>query len=284
MSFLIVSGLSGSGKSIALQALEDIGFYCIDNLPAGLLPHFAEQLKTSGKQPLPNTAVGIDARNRAFLDLLPPSLERLHELGIDYQIIYLEADEDTLVKRFKETRRRHPLTDSSTPLLEGIRIERQLLAPLAFSPALRIDTTRKTPHELRAQVQDFAQAGTTPGMAVLFESFGYKSGTPADADFVFDVRCLPNPHWQPTLRPFTGRDREVVEYLERHDEVRQMLDQLTRFLTDWLPRFESERRSYITVAIGCTGGQHRSVYFAERLAAHFSGTGLKTQIRHRELS
>jgi len=284
MSFFIVSGLSGSGKSIALQALEDLGFYCIDNLPAGLLPHFADQLLSSERKPLPNTAVGIDARNRAFLDHLPRSLEQLRELGVDYRIIYLEADETTLVKRFKETRRRHPLTDSSTPLLEGIRIERQLLAPLAFSPALRIDTTHKTPHELRSQVQDFAQAGATPGMTLLFESFGYKNGTPADADFVFDVRCLPNPHWQPELRPYTGRDPEVAGFLERHDEVRRMLDQLTRFLSDWVPHFETERRSYMTIAIGCTGGQHRSVYFAERLAAHFAQAGLKTQIRHRELS
>ncbi len=284
MSFFIVSGLSGSGKSIALQALEDVGFYCIDNLPAGLLPHFAEQLLISEKNSLPNTAVGIDARNRAFLDLLPQSLERLRALGVDYRIIYLEADETTLVQRFKETRRRHPLTDSSTPLLEGIRIERALLAPLAFNPALRIDTTHKTPHALRSQVQDFAQAGATPGMTLLFESFGYKNGTPTDADFVFDVRCLPNPHWQPALRAHSGRDAPVIEFLERHEDVRRMLDQLTRFLADWLPRFETERRSYLTVAIGCTGGQHRSVYFVERLAAHFAQAGIKTQIRHRELA
>jgi len=283
MSFFIVSGLSGSGKSIALQALEDVGFYCIDNLPAGLLPHFAEQLLSFERDTLKHTAVGMDARNRAFLDLLPSSLERLRELGVDYRIIYLEADEATLVKRFKETRRRHPLTDPQTPLLEGIRLERKLLEPLAFNPTIRIDTTHTTPHELRARVQDFAQAEDSIGMTLLFESFGYKKGIPADADYVFDVRCLPNPHWQPALRPQSGRDAPVIEYLEQYPEVANMVDDLIRFLDQWLPGFEAERRSYMTIAVGCTGGQHRSVYFVERLAAHFAERGLKTQIRHREL-
>ncbi len=196
MSFLIVSGLSGSGKSIALQALEDQGFYCIDNLPAGLLPHFAEQLRAGG-DPVGNTAVGIDARNRSFLDVLPDSLKRLQTLGVDYRIVYLEADEATLMRRFKETRRKHPMTDDATPLLEAIRLEKQLLEPLSVAAALRIDTTHTTPHELRARVQDFARAGDSPGMTLLLESFGYKKGIPGDADFVFDVRCLPNPHWQP---------------------------------------------------------------------------------------
>jgi UPF0042 nucleotide-binding protein len=284
MSFFIVSGLSGSGKSIALQALEDLGFYCIDNLPASLLPHFAEQLLASEPDTVPNTAVGIDARNRAFLDQLPDNLERLRTLGVDYRIVYLEADEAALVKRFMETRRKHPLTGPHTPLLEGIRLERKLLEPLAFDPAVRIDTTHTTPHELRARVQDFAQGGEAPGMTLLFESFGYKKGTPADADFVFDVRCLPNPHWQPTLRPLTGRDLPVVAFLEQHAVVARMLADLTGFIDNWLPGFESERRSYMTIAIGCTGGQHRSVYFAERLSAHFAGKGRKTQIRHRELA
>jgi UPF0042 nucleotide-binding protein len=284
MSFFIVSGLSGSGKSIALQALEDLGFYCIDNLPAGLLPHFAEQLLATDRDTVRHTAVGIDARNRAFLDVLPQSLERLKALGVDYRIIYLEADEPSLVKRFKETRRRHPLTNQDTPLLEGIRLERTLLEPLARDPALRIDTTHTTPHELRSRVQDFAQAGDDGGMTLLFESFGFKNGTPADADYVFDVRCLPNPHWQPELRAFTGRDPQVIGFLERHPQVEHMVEDLRQFLERWLPGFEAERRSYMTIAIGCTGGQHRSVYFVERLAAHFAARGLKIQIRHRELS
>jgi len=298
MSLLIVSGLSGSGKSIALQALEDLGYYCIDNLPAGLLPHFTEQLlgtsihsrrkseanKSSFGDAPSHTAVGIDARNRAFLGVLPQSLARLEQLGVKYRIIFLEADENVLVKRFKETRRRHPLTDKDTPLLEGIRLERKLLEPLSFSPALRIDTTHTTPHELRTRVQDFARGDNSDGMTLLFESFGYKKGTPADADYVFDVRCLPNPHWQPELRPYTGRDPQVAAFLERHSEVQQMFDDLRGLLERWLPGFEAERRSYMTIAVGCTGGQHRSVYLVEKLAAHFSGKGIKTQIRHRELA
>lgn len=285
MSFFIVSGLSGSGKSIALQALEDMGYYCIDNLPAGLLPHVAEQLLPAPTADgIQHTAVGIDARNRAFLNVLPQSLDQLKTLGIDYRIVYLEADETCLVKRFKETRRRHPLTGPNTPLLEGIRQERRLLEPLAFNPSIRIDTTHTTPHELRTRVQDFARAGETGGMTLLFESFGFKKGTPADADYVFDVRCLPNPHWQPELRPHTGREPPVIRFLEQQQDVHRMLADLTKFLEAWLPGFEAERRSYMTIAIGCTGGQHRSVYFVERLAAHFSAKGLKTQIRHRELA
>ncbi len=284
MGLLIVSGLSGSGKSIALQALEDLGFYCIDNLPAGLLPHFAEQLLGVEHDALKQTAVGIDARNRAFLDALPHSLAQLEQLGIKYRIVFLEADENVLVKRFKETRRKHPLTDIDTPLLEGIALERKLLEPLSFNPALRIDTTHTTPHELRTRVQDFARGGDTGGMTLLFESFGYKKGTPADADFVFDVRCLPNPHWQAELRPFTGRDPQVVAFLEGHTEVRRMFDELRGLLARWLPGFEAERRSYMTIAVGCTGGQHRSVYLVEKLAAHFAAQGIKSQIRHRELA
>ena len=284
MSLLIVSGLSGSGKSIALQALEDLGFYCIDNLPAGLLPHLGEQLLASEHDTLKQTAVGIDARNRAFLDALPFSLARLEQLGVNYRIIFLEADEPVLLKRFKETRRKHPLTDKDTPLLEGIRLERKLLEPLSFSPALRVDTTHTTPHELRTRVQDFAQGDHSSGMTLLFESFGYKNGTPTDADFVFDVRCLPNPHWQPELRPFTGRDKQVAAFLEQHAPVQQMFDDLRGLLERWLPGFQAERRSYMTIAVGCTGGQHRSVYLVERLAAHFTGLGIKTQIRHRELA
>ena len=284
MSLLIVSGLSGSGKSIALQALEDSGFYCIDNLPAGLLPHFAEQLLAVEHGALKQTAVGIDARNRAFLDALPHSLAQLEQLGVEYRIVFLEAEEAVLVKRFKETRRRHPLTDTDTPLLEGIALELKLLEPLSFNPALRIDTTHTTPHELRTRVQDFARGGDSSGMTLLFESFGYKKGTPADADFVFDVRCLPNPHWQAELRQFTGRDPQVATFLEGQAPVRQMFDELCGLLERWLPGFEAERRSYMTIAVGCTGGQHRSVYLVEKLAAHFAARGIKSQIRHRELA
>jgi UPF0042 nucleotide-binding protein len=283
MSLIIVSGLSGSGKTIALQALEDLGFYCIDNLPASLLLPFAEQLKSPAQSPR-RAAVGIDARNSAFLDALPESLARLKALDIPYRIVFLEADEAVLVQRFKETRRKHPLTDLTTPLLEGIRQERKLLEPLAYDPAIRIDTTHTTPHELRSRVQDFAHGDSAGRMTLLFESFGFKNGTPIDADYVFDIRCLPNPHWQPELRAYTGRDPQVVTFLEQYPQVDKMFTDLCEFLGDWLPSFEEERRSYMTVAVGCTGGQHRSVYLVERLAAHFAGRGLRTQIRHRELA
>lgn len=282
MSFLIVSGLSGSGKTIALQALEDAGFYCVDNLPAALLPHFAGQF-TGDRAALQNTAIGIDARNRAFLTAVPQSLKALQSLGTQYRIVFLEAEESILVKRFKETRRKHPMTDDATPLLEAIRLEKQLLEPLSVAAALRIDTTHTTPHELRQQLQSFARGQATPGMTLLFESFGFKHGTPLDADYVFDVRCLPNPYWQPELRPYTGLDTPVIEFMQRNDEVQAMFDEIRGFLERWLPRFEREDRSYLTVALGCTGGMHRSVYLVQRLANHFSTQGVKTQVRHREI-
>jgi UPF0042 nucleotide-binding protein len=283
MSFFIVSGLSGSGKTIALQALEDAGFYCIDNLPAALLPHFASQVLSAKDQSLTNAAVGIDARNRAFLAEVPQALQALHDQGIHYRIIFLEAEEPILVRRFQGTRRKHPMIDSHTPLLEAIHLEKQLLEPLAFSAALRIDTTHTTPHELRHQVNDYVRGQDSPGLTVLFESFGFKHGTPLDADYVFDVRCLPNPYWQTELRPYTGLDAPVEQFMEQYDDVQRMFDELSGFLEKWLPQFAREDRTYMTIAIGCTGGQHRSVYFVKRLAAHFASKGFKTQVRHREL-
>jgi len=280
MNFTIVSGLSGSGKTIALQALEDSGHYCIDNLPAVLLPEFTERLLRSGEQ---NVAIGLDARNRAFLVEVPAALERIEAIGIRYRIIFLHSDESELVKRYKETRRRHPMAGAETSLLEAIRRERELLEPLARAASFRIDTTRTTPHDLRNQVRDFVRGEETPGMTLLFQSFGYKNGTPLDADFVFDVRCLPNPYWEPSLRHHSGLEKPVVEYMEKHDDVHEMFDAINRFLQTWLPRFEREDRTYVTVALGCTGGVHRSVYLINRLAMHFAGLGFKTQIRHREL-
>lgn len=280
MNFIIVSGLSGSGKSIALQALEDSGFYCIDNLPAALVPQFAEHLLRAREQ---NVAIGLDARNRAFLADVPAALESLEALGIRYRIMFLHADEAVLVKRYKETRRRHPMADAETSLLEAIQLERELLDPLADAASFRIDTSRTTPHDLRNQVREFVRGGETTGITLLFESFGYKNGTPLDADFVFDVRCLPNPHWEPHLRHLTGHEAPIVEYMERHDEVHAMYEELRGFLETWLPRFEREDRTYVTVALGCTGGMHRSVYLVNRLAAHFTRLGYKTQLRHREL-
>ena len=283
MSFFIVSGLSGSGKTIALQALEDVGFYCIDNLPAVLLPHFAGLLAEMRNNAIMNVAVGLDVRNRAFLADLPKSLDELRTRDVHCRIVFLEAEDSILVKRFKETRRKHPMVDHRTPLIEAIRAEKEMLEPLSFDAALRIDTTRTTPHELRTQVRNFARGEETAGLTLLFESFGYKHGTPLDADYVFDVRCLPNPYWQAELRQHTGLDEPVVRFLEQHDDVRLMLDGITGFLEKWLPSFEREDRTYLTIAVGCTGGQHRSVYLVQRLAEYFSGRGVKTQIRHREL-
>ncbi len=282
---LIVSGLSGSGKTVALNALEDLGYYCIDNMPAVLIPQFAELTSTQfGESREFRVAVSIDSRNRYFLSSLPESLDSLKALGIDYRIIFLEADEKVLVKRFSETRRKHPLTDSHTPLVDGIRLEADLLAPLAENAVRRIDTSLMTPHELRRLVRDVAGIETFSGLVVLFESFGYKHGTPLDADFVFDVRCLPNPHWKEELKPLTGLDAPVRDYLDRQPAVGEMLEHIRGFIERWLPDFEQENRSYITVAVGCTGGRHRSVYLIERLRDYFAKKDIHVQVWHRELS
>ncbi|GJL81542.1 MAG: nucleotide-binding protein [marine bacterium B5-7] len=282
---LIVSGLSGSGKTIALNALEDLGYYCIDNLPAVLLPQFAERIiKSPDAASELKIAISIDSRNRYFLASLPASLAGLQNLGIDYRIIFLEADEKALVKRFSETRRKHPLTDGDTPLLDGIRMETDLLAPLAENAVRRIDTSLTTPHELRRLMRDIAGIEGFRGPVLLFESFGYKHGTPTDADFVFDVRCLPNPHWQEELKPLTGQDPAVRTFLDQQPAVADMVTCIRDFIQRWLPDFERENRSYITVAIGCTGGRHRSVYIVERLHQHFATLDVHVQVVHRELS
>lgn len=284
MIVYIVSGLSGSGKSTALQVMEDMGFYCIDNLPAALLPSFAGQVAAADDAGPRNAAVGIDARNRRFLDDLPDSLAALKSQGLQYRIIFLEADDAVLLKRFNETRRRHPLTDERTTLLEGIRQERMLLEPLSFNADMRIDTTHTRPQELRQLVRAFAATGGETAMTLLFKSFGFKHGTPMDADYVFDVRCLPNPYWQTELRGHTGLDEPVIRFLEHQEQVQKMFEQLCTFLERWLPAFEQEQRSYMTIAIGCTGGQHRSVYLVRKLADYFSNKGIKALVRHRELS
>lgn len=279
MDLTIVSGLSGSGKTVALQALEDIGYYCIDNLPANLLPHFASSLMHDADS---RAAVGIDIRNRQFLESLSDSLENLKQLGIDFRILYLYADEDTLIKRFSETRRRHPLTDMSTSLVEGIRQEHKLLASLAQSASTKIDTSHLTPHELRGQVRDLVGAKNGAAMMLQVVSFGHKHGNPSDADFVFDVRCLPNPYWQENLRDQTGVDQDVIDFLNTKASTTRMVDHIFNFLSEWLPMFEAENRSYITIAIGCTGGRHRSVFVAEELTKKLQ-KNKKVQLRHRDL-
>lgn len=285
---IIVSGLSGSGKSVALQSLEDIGYYCVDNLPSVLLPQLGDHLKHDDKQSTAGTlrgvAVSIDSRNKHFLLLLNEKLEELGQHKNPYRILFLKADEKVLIRRYSETRRKHPLTDLQTPLLEGIRQESSLLEPLHQRAEKVIDTSETTPHELRGLIRDFATDGFAAGPLFVVESFGFKFGLPKEADFVFDVRCLPNPHWEKDLRGLTGLDKPVCEYLRGFNEVGQMTDEVHRFLEKWLPGFASENRSYFTVAIGCTGGQHRSVYIAEQLKLQFAKHDINVQVRHRELT
>lgn len=285
MKLYIVSGTSGSGKSIALHALEDLGYYCIDNLPVGLLPAFVQELQTAERQGYSQAAVGVDARNLVNdFSALPEALKHIRASGIPYQILFMDAADDTLLKRFSETRRPHPLTRGNTPLAEAIRRERELLEPIAARADLRLDTSHTNVHQLRDLVQAHVGASSAGKLSLLFESFGYKHGIPVDADFVFDIRCLPNPHWKPSLRALTGRDAEVIRFLEQQPEVEKMFQSISGFLTTWLPHFENDNRSYLTVAIGCTGGQHRSVYLVERLARHFASARAKISVRHRELS
>lgn len=284
MRLVVVSGLSGSGKSIALQALEDVGFYCIDNLPIGLLPAFVAQLTESPRNTYGEAAVGIDVRNLGNdFNQFQSIIAEIQQSGLVCDIFFLDTETDTLLKRFNETRRRHPLTKSSIPLIEAIRLERDLLRPMVEAATWRIDTTQTTIHQLREMMRERVRGGASQTLSVLLLSFGYKFGIPRDADYVFDVRCLPNPHWDPALRSKTGRDSEVMQFLEQQPAVEQMRGWLQRFLSEWLPAFESENRSYMTVAIGCTGGQHRSVYLVESLAEALRQTRKNVLVRHREL-
>ena len=284
MKLLIVSGLSGSGKSVALHTLEDLDYYCIDNLPVGLLEPFAQQLQDNPPVGQDNAAVGIDARNQSEdLQRFPQILTALRKRGIQCEILYLQADDETLLKRFSETRRKHPLSKGSLSLADAIRQERSLLEPIAGNAALHIDTTHTNVHQLRDLIQERIGAKTDGTLSLLFKSFGFKHGVPKDADFVFDLRCLPNPHWDARLRPLTGLDSDVVEYLGAQPLVDEMYEVIRGFLETWIPRFECENRSYLTVALGCTGGQHRSVYLAQRLGRHFATRYPSVLVRHREL-
>lgn len=283
MKLIIVTGLSGSGKSIALSTLEDLDYYSVDNLPICLLQPFADQLSHPYRQTYQHAAVGIDARNDpTALPHFPELISKLKDSGLDCQIVFLQAEPETLLKRFSETRRKHPLSGGTLPLAEAIRKERTLLEPIAANADIHIDTTHTNVHQLRDLLRERIQCAG-PHLSVLFQSFGFKHGVPSDADFVFDVRCLPNPHWEPRLRPLTGRDQEVADFLEQHGSVHDMLEDLTRFLERWIPRFEASNRSYMSVSIGCTGGQHRSVYLSEQLANYFQNERENVLVRHREL-
>ena len=284
MRIIIVSGLSGSGKTIALQTLEDLDYYCVDNLPFKLILPLAREILASSDISTPAVAVGVDARN--FIDELnqfPTTLAELRASNLAVEVLFLQADDEILLKRYSETRRRHPLDLGNVPLREAIREERRLLEPIVACADLIVDTSETNIYQLRELLRTRLHDTPREAMSLLFESFGFKNGVPADADFVFDVRCLPNPHWEPQLRPLTGLDRPVIEFLEGQPAVLAMLADLRRFVETWLPCFEASDRSYLTVAIGCTGGQHRSVFVADALARHFNGMRDYVMVRHREL-
>lgn len=284
MKLVVLSGRSGSGKTTALQALEDSGFYCIDNLPAMLLPDLIRQMTATEGSPT-RIAVSIDARNlTSNLERFPTLREELKQLAnLSCDVIYLDASETTLLKRFSATRRKHPLTDLYSGLQNAIAQERVLLEPIAALADLRIDTTHMTLYELRDRVKLQITHSREQSLSLMFESFGFKHGTPLDTDFTFDVRSLPNPHWIAELRPLTGHDQAVRAFLQESTDVAEMQQDITQFLERWLPRIRQDNRSYLTVAIGCTGGQHRSVYLAEQLASHFSQAMDNVHVRHREL-
>ncbi|MES9940045.1 MAG: RNase adapter RapZ [Candidatus Thiodiazotropha sp. 6PLUC2] len=280
----IVTGLSGSGKTIALHTLEDMGYYCIDNLPVSLLVSVSDYLNGEPEEIFNKTAVGIDARSQpSQISSLPAVVENIRQRGINCNMLFLDAQLDTLIKRFSETRRKHPLSNQQRSLSEAIQHERELLQPLSEAANLRIDTTHSNVHELRDLVRNRID-GENGQVSILFESFGFKHGLPRDVDYLFDVRCLPNPYWQTELRTFTGLDQPVAEYLNAQNETNLMVSDLISFLSRWIPAFEADGRSYLTIAIGCTGGQHRSVYVVEQLYRHFKDAGLQVMSRHRELS
>lgn len=284
MKLAIITGLSGSGKSVALHTLEDEGYYCIDNLPVFLLPALACELVERQDKRFQLVAISIDARNApAEFERVETLFRPLEQANIRYEVIFLEAQDESLIKRFSETRRRHPLTGGDRPLQEAIHYERRLMAPFLNIADLRIDTSQTSLHELRHIIRSRISERFDTKISLLFQSFGFKQGVPRDADFVYDSRCLPNPHWQPELRPYSGKDPVVAEYLANIADVQRYEEDIIRFMTRWIPCFEAEGRSYLTIAIGCTGGQHRSVYLVERLAAHFRRCGRQIQTRHRDL-
>lgn len=279
MKIIIISGRSGSGKSICLHLLEDLGYYCIDNLPATLIPNLLAHLKGNYEK----IAIGVDARN------LPHDLDKLHQVmqsiedqHIDCEIIYLDAEDATLIKRFNETRRKHPLSDAQTSLAEAILKEKHLLEPIAHLADLSVDTTHYTMHQLRDLIKTRIDRSGEQ-LSLLFQSFGFKFGVPIDSDIVFDVRCLANPYWHPELRPYTGKDQKIIDFLSENEDTNKLVNDIANYLQTWIPKFESSNRNYMTVSVGCTGGQHRSVYVIEQLYSRFKSSRKNLQLRHREL-
>jgi UPF0042 nucleotide-binding protein len=284
MKLLIVSGLSGSGKSIALDTLEDCGYYCIDNLPSTLLSLFVNTVMRKEPQLYAKTAIGIDARNKSG-ELLHFSekLKVIRALSIDCEIIYIQAEDDVLIKRYSQTRRKHPLSSNTLSLTEAIHHEKKLLESVANCADIQIDTSRTHVHQLRQLIKDKINERDTRYLSLQFLSFGFKYGVPLDADFVFDARCLPNPYWVPHLRALTGNDADVVNFFQTKTYVNDLFQDIASFVQRWTPRFKADNRSYLTIAIGCTGGKHRSVYLANILAHHFKDKKFNLMVRHREL-
>jgi UPF0042 nucleotide-binding protein len=281
---VVVSGLSGSGKSVALNMLEDLGWYCIDNIPAGLVQALVSHTLRSEEPIYRRLAVGLDARNRPDdLASIPALVADLRRSGLRCEVVYLHAEDDVLLRRYGETRRRHPLAGAGVTLADAIAEERRLLHPLIDSADLVIDTSRMSVHELRDAIAKRVEPRAPGRLSILFESFGFKHGTPGDADFVFDARTLPNPYWEPALKPLTGRDAKVIEFLEASPRAEKLLGDLVRFIESRLPEYEEANRGYLTIAVGCTGGQHRSVWLVERLARHFRAKYPQLVVRHNAL-
>jgi UPF0042 nucleotide-binding protein len=284
MRLVIISGVSGSGKSVALHFLEDLGFYCIDNIPVALLRSFVDEIVTRSDPAFANVGIGLDARSRpSDIAAVPALVQQLRTDGISCEVIFLQTDNKVLLSRFSETRRKHPLTDKDTGLEEAIAKERALLAPIINTAELVIDTTAMTVYELREQIRERVAPRTPGTVSILIESFGYKNGLPPNADFVFDVRCLPNPYWELSLRRLNGKDEPVKAFLDAAPAVQEMVDDIVEFLHKWIPRYQDSQRSYLTVAIGCTGGMHRSVYVAEAIANRLGGAAHAIRTHHNEL-
>ena len=281
---IIVSGLSGAGKTVVLNTLEDLSYYTIDNLPVSLLNTLIEQFSEEGNKLARQIVIGIDARNsHDDFSFLPEMIISLRDKNISTELIFIEANDDVLTKRFSETRRKHPLSSDSASLADAIKQERKIIGPLAEAADLCIDTSHMLLHELRDIVRSRIAKREKANLSLQFMSFGYKNGIPKDADFVFDLRCLPNPYWKKNLRQYSGKDQPVIDFLSKQDSVELMLKDLEHFLERWIPQFEADNRSYLSIAFGCTGGHHRSVLIVEQLATKFSDTDRQVIIRHRDL-
>jgi len=284
MKLVIISGLSGSGKSIALDTLEDCGYYCIDNLPIALLHDFVDHVMLEDRDTYQKTAIGIDARNQTEnLADFPKNLQFIRDKGIECEVVYMQAEENIILKRYSETRRRHPLTTANRPLREALEIEQEVLRPFAVHADITVDTSYTHYHQLRDLLKNRLGEKGKSSLSILFQSFGFKYGIPLDADFVFDARSLPNPYWVAELRGHNGKDQPVIDFLQRESIVQEFLQDISQFIERWAPRFESDNRSYLTIAIGCTGGQHRSVFLVEALGRYFRNKIPNVIVRHREL-